>query len=207
MRTPSFKRVLSVQPAAVMLLSMCPAAFVAAAETEYPVMKQFTAASSDDFHAYYGTVYSVTFLDAIDDTAIAAADEPAWDVSAAGVGSVMAWMKENAEQTALAGVPRYDVYIAGNGGVGANASSGFIFYGFSALEEVKGCENFKTENATSFYGMFYNCKKLRSVTTINWNTSNVTDMSYMFRNCQELTELDLSSSQGRHGHHHRDFQG
>ena len=189
----TLKKALALILSIVMLFTMMPTTFFSfGADETCPVMMQFTAASSGDFHKYYNKVYSVTFLDKIDAEKIDGAIE-SWDISEAKDGSVMSWMYLNDEATATAGTDRYDVYIAGEGGVGANPNSGFIFYLFSVLEEVKGCENFKTSNATSMYGMFYECKNLRSITGINWDTSNVTDMSYMFRNCHELTQLDLSS--------------
>lgn len=193
MNTSKTKKGLSVLLAIIMLFSTLSTAFTTlAAEKAYPVMEKFTAASSTEFHAYYGSIYSATFLDRIDWDDINASYQY-WDSSENNDNSVIAYIKLNAEQTELAGTNRYDLYIAGDGGVGANPDSGFIFYFFSALEEVRGCENFKTSNTTSLNGMFYECKKLRSVTGIDWDTSNVTDMSYMFRNCHELTELDLSS--------------
>ncbi len=187
------KKALAVVLTIVMLFTMIPATvFSSGAQEIYPVMEKFTAASSTEFHAYYSSIYSATFLDKIDWDDINAAEQY-WDSSADNDNSVIAYIKQNAEQTEIAGAKRYDLYIAGDGGVDANPDSGFIFYFFSALEEVRGCENFKTDDVTSMYGMFYECKKLRSITGINWDTSNVTDMSYMFRNCHELTELDLSS--------------
>ena len=193
MNTSKTKKGLSVLLAIIMLFSTLSTAFTTlGAEKAYPVMEKFTAASSTEFHAYYGSIYSATFLDRIDWDDIYASYQY-WDSSENNDNSVIAYIKLNAEQTELAGTNRYDLHIAGDGGVGANPDSGFIFYFFSALEEVRGCENFKTSNTTSLNGMFYECKKLRSVTGIDWDTSNVTDMSYMFRNCHELTELDLSS--------------
>lgn len=193
MITSKFKKCLSLMLSVLILLTMFPATiFSFAADESYPVMEKFNAASSTEFHAYYNSIYSVTFLDKIDWNDINASYLH-WDSSANNDNSVIAYIRLNDEQSQLAGANRYDLYIAGDGGVGANPDSRFIFYFFSALEEVRGCENFKTSNATSFYGMFYNCKKLRSITGINWDTSNVTDMSYMFRDCYELTELDLSS--------------
>ena len=181
--------------AVLMLISSVPAS-VFAVEESYPVMMEFTSSSSGDFHStsYYNKIYSATFLDSIDDEAIDGAYD-SWDISAsAETGTVKAWVYKNAEETVAANnQPRYDLYIAGEGGVAANPNSGWIFYLFSALEEVRGAENFKTSNAATFDGMFYNCTKLRSITGINWDTSNVTNMENMFRNCYALTRLDLSS--------------
>ncbi len=193
MKTSGLKKYLSLLLSVIMIFTMVPATvFTIGAEETYPVMEEYTAASSGGFHKYWNKVYTVTFLDKIDNEAMAGALE-SWDVSAAKDESVMSWMYLNDEATAAAGDKRYDVYIAGEGGVGANPKSGFIFYLFSELKEVNGLENFKTHNAVTFTSMFENCYKLQKVTIKNWNTENVTNMENMFRNCYELTELDLSS--------------
>ena len=192
MKSKLLKKSFSIILTVVMLLTMVPAT-VFAAESELPMMMQFTAASSADFHKYYNKVYTVTFLDEIDDTAMNGALEK-WDISAnSGSGEVMAWMYINTQATAAAGDKRYDVYIAGEGGVAANPQSGFIFYLFSELTEVNGSENFKTDTAVSFKSMFENCYKLTKASFKGWNTENVTSLENMFRNCSELSELDLSS--------------
>ncbi len=192
MKASLIKKSFSLILALLMLFTAVPAT-VFAAEESYPTMMQFTAASSGDFHKYYNKVYSVTFLDEIDTQAMNGALEK-WDISAnAGSGEVMSWMYRNEEASAAAGADRYDVYIAGEGGVGANPQSGFIFYLFTELVEVNGSENLKTDNATTFKSMFENCSKLSKVSFKGWNTENVVSMENMFRNCHVLTELDLSS--------------
>ena len=51
-------------------------------------------------------IRSITVLDSLD-----GAPEEAWDVSEAGDGTVLAWVKPNGEL--------YDLYLAGNGGISA----------------------------------------------------------------------------------------
>ncbi|MBQ3136790.1 MAG: hypothetical protein IJB74_04830 [Clostridia bacterium] len=128
MDTSKTKKFLSSVLAVVMLFTVIPTSiFTSYASESFPVMMQFTAASGNDFHRYYKQVYSVTFLDEIDNDAIAGAVE-SWDVSAnTGSGEVMSWMYLNEEATAQAGQNMYDVYIAGEGGVGANPQSGYTF--------------------------------------------------------------------------------
>lgn len=221
MKTSISKRFLSLLLTSIMLLGLIPStAFTFAADESYPVMDAYNAASSGDYHRYYNKVVSVTFLDTIDYADINSADTiESWDVSANDDASVMAWMKLNEDETQAAGSNRYDVFIGGEGGVGANPNSSYIFYSFSALKYVNGLENFKTGNATTFYQLFGMCKALESVDmssfdTSNvtnlgyifyqcenlleasfdgWDTSKVTNMSYMFYNCHRLTVLDLSS--------------
>ena len=184
------KKILALLMSFLMIITTVPfSGLVSAADC--PVIKEF-GASPTDFQAYYASIYTATFLDEIVQAEVDSAYE-SWDVSAAGDNSVMAYININEEATKTAGENRYDLYIAGNGGIEANPRSRYIFYDFWVLTRVSGCENLKTENVNTFYGLFLNCYKLESITGINWDTSNVTDMSYMFRNCYELKELDLSS--------------
>ncbi len=195
MLSTKVKKMLSCSMSVVMIFTIFSFVLTSfAAATTYPVMEAYTAASSGDYHKYYNKVFSVTFSDFIDFEDIESEDTlEYWDVSQDKDESVIAWMKLNKSATDEAGDDRFDVYIAGDGGVGANPSSEFVFYGFSVLENVYGSENFKVSDATSMRSMFENCSKLKNVTFTDWDTSNVTDMSSMFRNCKSLTELDLSS--------------
>ena len=194
MCTSKPKKFLSLLLSVVMILTMVPATvFTFAADPVYPTMEAYTAASSGDYHAYYNKVYSVTFLDKIDYDAISAGDTVgAWDVSADDDGSVMAWMKKNVEQTATAGADRYDVYIAGEGGVGANPKSNHIFFAFSALEKVNGLEHFRTGNATTFESMFMSCSSLKEIDLSMFDASSLTSMRLMFKSCSKLTKVNMA---------------
>ncbi len=192
MKTSGFKKHLSLVLSILMVFTMIPATvFTLAAEENYPVIEAYNAASSGGFHKYWNKVYSVTFLDEIDEKAIAGALE-SWDVSAAKDGSVMSWMYLNDEATATAGDKRYDVYIAGDGGVGANPNSSWIFYMFSSLEKIINPENFKTNNATTFFKMFAACNALKEVDLSSWDVSNVTTLESMFFQCYALEYANLS---------------
>ncbi len=192
MKTSGLKKYLSLVLSFLMIFTMIPATvFTLAAEENYPVIEAYNAASSGGFHKYWNKVYSVTFLDEIDEKAIAGALE-SWDVSAAKDGSVMSWMYLNDEATATAGDKRYDVYIAGDGGVGANPNSSWIFYMFSSLEKIINPENFKTNNATTFFKMFAACNALKEVDLSSWDVSNVTTLESMFFQCYALEYADLS---------------
>ena len=88
MKTSKFKKYLSLLLSMIMIFTMVPATvFSVAAEESYPVMEEYTAASSGGFHKYWNKVYTVTFLDKIDSAAMAGALE-SWDVSAAKDKSV-----------------------------------------------------------------------------------------------------------------------
>ncbi len=196
MNPSGFKKFLSLFMAFIMIFAMVPVTgLYSAAETVYPVMKAYNtvaAMNKEDYHAYKSSVVTVTFLDKIDEAAISAAAY-SFDVSADKDGSVMAWMVENAEETNIAGATRYDVYIAGDGGVGANPNSSNVFFNFTNLKQINGFENFKTGNVTDFSYFFELCKSLKSVDLSSFDTSEVTNLSYFFVNCTSLESADLSN--------------
>jgi len=193
MRDSLIKKSFSIILVVVMLFTMVPATIFAAEENQ-PMMMQFTAASSGDFHAgsYYNKVYSVTFLDSIDTEAMNGALYK-WDISAnAGSGEVMSWMYFNEEAAAAAGADRYDVYIAGEGGVWSHPSASYMFYMFSSLEKINNPENFRTDNVTTFFNTFYGCTSLKEVDFSSWNVSKVTSLNQMFCRCYSLEYANLS---------------
>lgn len=174
------KRIIALLLSLLMVITLIPFSVFASTEA-YPLMEAYNASSSADYHRYYNKVVSVTFLDSIDYNDITSSDTLySWDVSANDDASVMAWMKKNAVESAAAGADRYDVYIAGEGGVGANPDSAYIFYCFSELKYVNNTENFKTDNATTFYNMFAKCVSLEYIDLSTWNTSKVTNLANMF---------------------------
>ena len=181
MRIKNNKRIIALLLSLLMVITLIPFSVFASTEA-YPLMEAYNASSSADYHRYYNKVVSVTFLDSIDYNDITSSDTLySWDVSANDDASVMAWMKKNAVESAAAGgADRYDVYIAGEGGVGANPDSAYIFYCFSELKYVNNTENFKTDNATTFYNMFAKCVSLEYIDLSTWNTSKVTNLANMF---------------------------
>ena len=184
-----------------------------------PVMKQYTSGTSTDYHnrKYKSKVTSIVTKDNLEipSTAI-----EYWDVSAAGDGSVIAYIEDDGS-----GNGTYKVTIGGQGGIIANPNSSYLFgaissnNGFSSLEIVDftyldtsqvtnmsfmfyNCsslaniifgDSFDTSNVTNMYYMFYYCSSLTNIIFGDkFNTSNVTNMSYMFYNCRSLTSLDVS---------------
>ncbi len=64
----------------------------------------------------------------------------------------------------------------------------------SKLKEIKGIENFNTENVTSMKEMFLGCSNLH-VNLENWNLINVTDITWMFGGCSKMnTSITLRGS-------------
>ncbi len=220
MKTSNFKKALSLLLVVLVLFSAVPMT-VFSTDESYPVMKAYATAAAmntEDYHAssYKSKVVTVTFMDKIDTTGAI----QSWDVSASSdTGTVIAWIKLNEAETEAADADRYDVYIGGEGGVGANENSSNVFFNFINLKEVNGLENFKTGNATTLDCFFEKCKSLKtvdlssfdtsnvtnlnsflmdcnaleSVNFANWDTSKVTNMGFMFTNCWVLPILDISS--------------
>ena len=150
-------------------------------------MKSYTSSSADDYHnsTYRSKVTKIVTKTNIDvpETAI-----EQWDVSAAGDGSVVAYIEDDGS-----GNGTYKVTIGGDGGkVIANESSSSLFASFSSLKEID-LSNFNTSNVTSMNAMFQGCSSLTSLDLSNFNTNKVTYMDSMFAGCSSLTSLDLSN--------------
>ena len=88
---------------------------------------------------------------------------------------------------------KYKLYVGQNGGVIANPSSYYVFYGMSNLKSIIGLENFDTSRVTTMYWMFYGCNSLTNLDLSNFDTSNVTDVSHIFYGCRTIANLDLST--------------
>lgn len=123
------------------------------------------------------SVLSVNFADSLAD-----APEGAWDVSADGSGSVLAWAAPNGEM--------YDLTIAGNGGVRLGGCV-LLFSNYLNLESLRfnGCAD--SSEVTSMQAMFLNCPKLRELDLSGIDTAQVEDMAFMFAFCTSLESLDL----------------
>ena len=124
-------------------------------------------------------IITITFLDTLEEMPTTARD-----VSADKNGRVMAWT------VSISG--GYDLYIAGEGGVAANANSSYLFCGYENLEHLYLNGSFHTETATDMNHMFHGCSSLTSVDVSSFDTSNVTDMTFMFSLCSSLTSVDVS---------------
>ena len=118
----------------------------------------------------------IIFLDSI---ALSPVD--AWDVSAAGDRSVLAWLEN-----------KNILYIAGEGGVRANGNCTSMFEGYENLRIIRFGKRFDTSGVKSMRKMFKDCTKLTEVDVSNFDTSDVGDMGYMFANCRNLIRLEVS---------------
>ena len=178
-----------------------------------PIMRRYTQNSTADYHnsTYKSNITSIVTKN---DIMIPSDVIEWWDVSAAGDGSVIAYIEDDGR-----GEGTYKVTIGGTGGIIANQRSIYLFYNFTGLESIDltyldaskvtnmdsifyNCsslesitfgESFDTSSVTDMSYMFYHCSNLTSLELSSFDTSNVVNMSYMFNNCSSLTSLDLSS--------------
>ncbi len=104
----------------------------------------------------------------------------AWDVSAAGDRSVVAWMVSG------------DLHVAATDKILPNPNASYMFAHFANLEEIDFGDCFDTSNVTNMSAMFYDCRDLTSLDLSSFDTSNVTNMSDMLHDCRSLTSLNLS---------------
>lgn len=63
------------------------------------------------------------------------------------------------------------------------------FSDLSALTEIIGLENLHTDQVTSMYALFYNCKSIPQIDVSNFKTSNVTTMDAMFYHCTVVSNI------------------
>ena len=132
-------------------------------------------------------IKTVTFLDTL-------ADEPqdAWDVSEAGNGAVMAWVKRT-DSLSDVELDQYDLYVGAEGGVWGGESCEELFAGYKNAERIVFADVFHTENVQNMSHLFLQCHDLTSLELSEFDTSNVQNMSGMFGGCKSLPTLDLSS--------------
>ena len=122
-------------------------------------------------------------------------DSTAWDVSAQGDNSIIAWYDTNANET-------YKVYIGSNDEIFGNVDSSYLFNDIAlsryctATEVITNIDLLNTSNVTNMRNMFENTG-YNAMTSLdlgdNFDTSSVTNMIAMFaytgRNA--MTSLDL----------------
>lgn len=123
-------------------------------------------------------IRSVTFLDILNDVPTSA-----WDVSAVGNNSVMAW---TTFQDGL-----YDLYIAAEGGINAGTTCPYLFAGYKNMECIDFGNGFHTAEASSMEGMFMGCESLKTLDLSCFDTSKVSNVKFLFYGCKALEDLDI----------------
>ena len=159
-----------------------------------PIMKRWSQSNygDGDYHnsSVTSNIISADFID-IDNTSLTVPtpnNTTSWDVSAAGNGSVIAWVTADPNNSG-----KYNLHIGGKGGVFVNPEKGnWLFAGLTGLVSVD-FTNFNSSNTSELYGIFQDCSSLTTVNLDQLDTSNVTNIGSMFKNCTSLTSVDLSS--------------
>ncbi len=123
-------------------------------------------------------VDTITFLDTV-----ANAPKDAWDFSKDRDKSVLGWVTENGQ--------KYDLYIAGEGGVGTQKNTIALFYGYG-MRTIHFNNAFHMDNGTTMKVMFAYCPNLETLDLSSWDTPNVEDMTDMFHGCEKLTTLNVT---------------
>ena len=72
----------------------------------------------------------------------------------------------------------------------------YMFNSCYVLEEIKGIENFNTDNVTNMTQTFRICRALKTLDLSKWNDTKVTAMDRMFQQCLSLETLDVSRFTG-----------
>ncbi len=151
-----------------------------------PLMKRYTSSASTDYHnsKYKSKITSIVTKDNLD---IPTSAIEYWDVSAAGDGSVIAYIEDDGR-----GEETYKVTIGGQGEIIANPNSSYLFYNFTNLEDIN-LTYLDTSQVTNMSAMFYYCRSLTSLDLSSFDTKKVTNMEDMFNNCSSLINLDVKS--------------
>ena len=126
------------------------------------------------------SIDSIQFLSSLAD-----APDDAWDVSEAGNGSVLAWVTPSGDK-------RYDLFIAGDGGVWAPEDCTYLFAEYRWANSLDFNNAFFAAGCKSMRGMFFHDQFITELDISGWDTSSVTDMRAMFCFCSSLQELDLA---------------
>ena len=157
-------------------------ASAASLSTDVHVMARTFYASGKEEECFWGQtqykrkdVKTLTFQ-----SSLSGVPSSAWDVSAAGDRSVVAWMVSG------------DLHVAATGKILPNPNASYMFAHFANLEEIDFGDCFDTSNVTNMSAMFYDCRDLTSLDLSSFDTSNVTNMSDMLHDCRSLTSLNLS---------------
>ena len=128
-------------------------------------------------------IIAITVLDSLDGM-----PEDAWDISHKADKSVMAWVTPAEKKNT------YNLYLGANGGINAERSTERLFADYVNAESIEFNGNFHTDYAESTAFMFYNCKKVKSLSLDGIDTGSVTDMSHMFENCHVAESITLGKA-------------
>ena len=120
-------------------------------------------------------VKTVTFRDSL-----AGAPRGAWDVSAAGDRSILAWMEHG------------NLTVAAGGIIAPNPDASFLFCDFKNTISIDFGDCFDTSNVINMGWMFYGCESLTQLDVSTFDTARVASTRNMFNGCSNITQLDFT---------------
>lgn len=109
--------------------------------------------------------------------------EDAWDASACGDGSVMAWTEETEDGCTL--------IIAANGPVKAPTNSRFLFVGYTDVTHILFDDAFDTSGTVNVGFMFSGCNSLVEADMSGLDLSSVTDLWDVLSGCPGEPSLNI----------------
>ena len=166
----------------------------------YNVLRKQDDKGNDDAAPFFGNttvpredIDNVTFV-----SSAAGKNSTAWDVSAQGDSSILAWYTKNSNGT-------FKVYVGSDYEIFGNTDSSYLFRSVGLSENCTSTETItninllNVSNVTNMYRMF-ELTGTNAMTKLdlgnNFNTSNVTTMSAMFSGTgrKAMTTLNLGSN-------------
>ncbi len=84
------------------------------------------------------------------------------------------------------------IYFVSDGSIKL-LSGNSMFKNFENCEQINGIELLDTSDVIDMAGMFYNCRKLKSLNLSSFDTRNVIQMGSMFFLCNDLMNINLNS--------------
>ena len=138
------------------------------------VLKEYWYKGSPDEEA-------ITEIELVDSYTPTGEETESWDASVAGDGSVMAYL--SGTKVTIAGDGAGKICMPYSTGVNHH------FFGFKALQEIKGLALLDLSTTKTIEGMFCWCTQLTSIDVTGWDTSNIVRMGAAFAYCQKLTSI------------------
>lgn len=103
----------------------------------------------------------------------------AWDISADGDRSVMAWLEDGI------------LTVGADRKIQLNPDSADLFHGYENIAYIQFNDCVDTSRVENMAYLFADCKSLQSLDLTGFDTGQVTSMQGMFFGCSALTDLEL----------------
>ena len=126
-----------------------------------------------DYQNY--TVESIATITIVNSNVVPGDAVKSWDASQYKDGSVMAWVKVNAEDNT-----KYDLYIGQETAVVAPVNSENLFRGYTNCTKIDGLKYLDTSDVENMYNMFSYNRSIKSLDLRTLDTRNATNTGRLF---------------------------